>query len=206
MIGEVEKLPGKEEIEGKRKELVRTAVLLFERGLVSGADGNISLRLSGGRMLITPSGAGKGMLSPGQLLVQKFDGEVVEGEGRPTKEARMHSRIYEKRPEVKAIIHTHPPAATAFAVCGRTLPSNCLVEVGAVLGKMGLAPYEPAGSEELSAAVEAAAAEHDIIFLKNHGIITCAETMEKAFLQMDAVENAAKTIIYANIIGDIQTY
>lgn len=206
MIRKEEKLLEIEEIEEKRKELVKTAVLLFERGLVSGADGNISLRLSGGRMLITPSGAGKGMLSPGQLLVQKFDGEVVEGEGRPTKEAGMHIRIYEKRPEIKAVIHTHPPAATAFAVCGRTLPDNCLVEVGAVLGKMGLAPYKPAGSEELFHAVEAAAAEHDIIFLKNHGIITCAETMEQAFLQMDAVENAAKTIIYAGIIGDIQTY
>lgn len=93
-----------------------------------------------------------------------------------------------------------------FAVCGHTLPENCLVEVTAALGKIGLAAYAPAGSQKLKNAVEALATEHDIIFLKNHGVITCGKTIEKAFLQMDAVENAAKTLIYAKMTGSIETF
>lgn len=192
--------------ENQRELLCRTAALLFERGLVSGADGNISMRLPHDRMLVTPSGVGKGILGPQVLLVQDFDGKVLEGSLKPTREAAMHSKIYEKRPDIHAVIHTHPPAATAFAVCGQVLPKDCLTEVGAVLGKMGLAPYAPAGSLELAEAVEELAADYDIMFLKNHGIITCGSDLNRAFLLMDSLENAAKTLIYAKMAGTIQPF
>lgn len=192
--------------EDERELLCRTAALLFDRGLVSGADGNISMRPSQNRMLVTPSGVGKGMLTPDMLLMQDFDGKVLEGSLKPTREAAMHSKIYERRPEIHAVIHTHPPAATAFALCGQVLPEDCLIEVGAVLGKMGLAPYAPAGSLELAEAVEELAADYDIIFLKNHGIITCGSDLNRAFLLMDSLENAAKTLIYAKMAGTIQPF
>lgn len=188
------------------RELCNVAALLFQKGLVSGADGNISIRLSEETMLVTPSGTGKGMLTEDMLLVQDFEGTVIKGTGKPTREAVMHSRIYQKRPDIAAIIHTHPPAATAFALCGKVLPEDCLVEVGAVLGTMGMVPYAPAGSVELAENVGAQAGEHDIIFLKNHGIITCATDINKAFLLMDALENAAKTLLYARVLGEIQPF
>lgn len=188
------------------RELCNVAALLFQKGLVSGADGNISIRLSRDTMLVTPSGTGKGMLTEEMLLVQNFDGTVIKGTGKPTREAAMHSSIYQRRPDMAAIIHTHPPAATAFAICGQTLPDDCLVEVGAVLGTMGMVPYAPAGSAKLAENVGLQASEHDIIFLKNHGIITCAKDINKAFLLMDSLENAARTLLYARVLGKIQPF
>lgn len=190
----------------KREELCRIAKMLYDQGLVSGTAGNISVRLEDCTMLITPSGVHKGMLRPEQLIEQKFDLTIVSGSGRSTKEAAMHSRIYELRPDVGAVIHTHPAAATAFAVCGKVLPDNCLVEVNAVIGKMSLAGYAPAGSKELAAEVEKVIGESDVLFLQNHGIITCGKDLMTAFNKMESVENAARTIVMATILGDVKTY
>lgn len=193
-------------MQNHKSELCRIAALLFQRGLVSGADGNLSLRLSEDTMLITPSGICKGMLEPEMLIVQKLTGEVISGTYKSTKEAIMHGKIYQSRPDISAIVHTHPAAATAFAVCGNVLPNNSLVEVGAVIGEMRLVEYEKAGSLALAEAVERQVKEADILFLQNHGIITCADDLKKAFVKMDAVENAAKTLVMAKVLGEIKTF
>lgn len=185
----------------EKEELCRIAGLLFERGLVSGADGNISMRLKDDQMLITPSGVCKGFLKPDMLLIQKFDTQVIEGTLRSTKEAAMHGNIYRVRPDIGAVIHTHPAAATAFALCRQTLPAGCLVETEAVLGRMALVEYAPAGSTALAHAVEEQAEAADILFLANHGIITVGHDLEAAFSRMDAVENAARTLWFAGIKG-----
>lgn len=189
-----------------REKLCETARLLYERGLVSGTDGNISARVSEDTMLITPSGVSKRELEPGLLILQKFDGTVVSGKGKSSREAGLHAGIYCIRPEIGAVVHTHPAAATAFAVCGQTLPDNCLVEVPAVIGRMGLAGYAPAGSEKLVEEVKAAVAENDVVFMQNHGVITCGKDLTAAFNKMDAVENAAKTICYARLIGKVREF
>ena len=122
-----------------REKLCETARLLYERGLVSGTDGNISVRASEDAMLITPSGVSKRELEPASLIVQKLDGTIVSGRGKSSREAKLHAAIYRIRTEIGAVVHTHPAAATAFAMCGQTLPDNCLVEVPAVIGKIALA-------------------------------------------------------------------
>lgn len=104
-------------LEGRR-EICRICAMLSEKNLVSGKDGNISVRAGEDEMLITPSGVCKAFLSPEMILLQGFDGRVLEGSLRSTKEAGLHASIYERRPGVNAIVHTHPAAATAFAVCG----------------------------------------------------------------------------------------
>lgn len=189
-----------------RAKLCETAHLLYERGLVSGTDGNISARVSEEAMLITPSGVGKRELEPELLILQKFDGTIVSGKGKPSREAGLHAGIYRIRPEIGAVVHTHPAAATAFAVCGQTLPDNCLTEVPTVIGRMGLAGYAPAGSAKLAEEVEEAAAESDVVFMQNHGIITCGKDLTAAFNKMDAVENAARTICYARLIGTVREF
>ena len=98
-------------------------------------------------MLITPSGVGKRELEPASLIVQKLDGTIVSGRGKSSREAKLHAAIYRIRTEIGAVVHTHPAAATAFAMCGQTLPDNCLVEVPAVIGKIALAGYAPAKCE-----------------------------------------------------------
>ena len=97
-------------------------------------------------------------------------------------------------------------AATAFAVCGKVLPDHCLIEVKTVIGRIGLAGYAPAGSEKLAEEVKREAADADVIFLQNHGVITCGTSPMAAFNRMDAVENAAKTILMAKLIGEIKYF
>ncbi len=172
------------QIQKGREEICRISAMLFAKGLVSGKDGNISVRIAADEMLVTPSGVCKAFLEPEMILRQRFDGTVVEGELRSTREAGMHSRLYELRPEIGAIVHTHPAAATAFAVCGEELPQDILLEVPALLGKTAVAGYAPAGSRELIAEVE-----------------KCSDLAD-AFARMDAAENAARTIIYARLLGE----
>ena len=144
----------KEEIVEDKKELLcRIAGLLFQKGLVSGKDGNISIKTGEDEMLITPSGICKGFLTPDMIIRQRFDGTIIEGSLKSTREAGMHSRLYELRPDIGAVVHTHPAAATAFAVCGRKFPENWLLEVPALIGKIGIAGFAPAGSAELVAEV-----------------------------------------------------
>ena len=95
------------QIQKGREEICRISAMLFAKGLVSGKDGNISVRISADEMLVTPSGVCKAFLEPEMILRQRFDGTVVEGELRSTREAGMHSRLYELRPEIGAIVHSH---------------------------------------------------------------------------------------------------
>lgn len=176
---------------------------LFDRGLVAGADGNISIRLNGNTMLITPSGICKGVLQPEQILVQSFDGTILEGSLNSSKESRMHIALYKNRTDTGAIIHTHPPYATAFAACGKPIPLNVVIELPALLGETTVAGYARPGSEQLAEEV-LNHASRDIILLQNHGVIIQSSDLMTAFIKMDALENAAKTIIYANNIGCIQ--
>lgn len=189
-----------------REKLCEIAALLYERGLVSGTDGNISVRVSEDAMLITPSGLNKRELRPELLICQRLDGAIVSGTGKSSREAQLHAGIYCVRPEIGAVVHSHPAAATAFAVCGQTLPENCLIEVPTVIGRINLAGYAPAGSVELADRVKRAAADSDVIFMQNHGIITCGKDLTAAFNRMDAVENAARTICCAKLIGGIREF
>lgn len=187
--------------EPEKEALCLTAANLYSRKLVSGTDGNISLRAGSNHFLITPSGVNKGSLDPSLLLLMDLEGNQIEGTGITSKETGMHCEIYRTREDIGGIIHTHPPAATAFAVCGLTLPQNLLIEVPLLLGKMEAIPYAPPGSLELSLLVKKAIPLHDILFLTNHGIITCAGTLSAAFNKMDALENAAQTILNARILN-----
>lgn len=187
----------------ERTKIINICKRLEGRGLVSGRDGNISLRAGDSAMYVTASGVNKGMLTEEAVLLQGFDGYVLEGTLRSTREAALHSRIYMERSDVNAIIHTHPPYATAFACMGKTLPTDVLTEVSAIIGKMALAPYALPGSKALVDSLDGLIADSNVIFLMNHGIIVMGTDMEAAYDTMDALENAAKTIMMAKLVGGI---
>ena len=178
--------------EKERAQLCALCRRLFDRKLVSGADGNVSLRLPDDAMLITPSGVCKGILEPEQLLVQGFDGEVREGTLRSTKEAGMHAGIYRNNPKAAAVLHTHAAYATAFANLGG-LPDDVLVEVPVLLGRPALVGYARPGSAQLAEQV-AANAENPVILMQNHGA-------EQAFAVLDGLENAAQSIAVSLLLG-----
>lgn len=188
--------------EKEKLELMNICHLLYERNLVTASDGNISVRISEEHILLTPSGRNKGMLQKEEILVLDGNGNTIQGEGRASKEYPMHKEIYRRRQDVKAVVHTHPVYATAFALAGKNLPDNYLIESRMMLGRTALADYAAPGTPALAAAAARYAEECNAILLRNHGALTLGKNLMDAFQKMEVMESIAKTIILSRLIGE----
>ncbi len=187
--------------EAEKKELAVICKLLYDRNLVAASDGNISVRLNDRHLLITPSGKNKGFLHPEEMIVIDMDGNVIEGKGKASREYPMHRTIYMERSDVNAVVHTHPVYATAFAMTGQNIPDNYLIESRVALGKVGLAPYAPAGSLQLAENIRPFVKDCNAVLLMNHGAIAYGESLMSAYNKMEVLETVAKTIIVSQKIG-----
>ncbi len=187
----------------QRMEIVEMFRKLDELGLTVGRSGNISLRAPDDPkiFLITPSGLVKRKLNPEDILIVDSDLEILEGERNPSVESPTHFAIYEKRPEVRAIIHTHSIHATAFAVVHKPIPPILEETVYLIGGEVKVAAFAQAGSDKLAKNVINALENKKAVLLANHGIISCGITLEDAFEVLQCVERTAKVYILARLIG-----
>jgi L-fuculose-phosphate aldolase len=174
---------------------------MYSRGHVVANEGNISVRLDEYQILVTPSGKCKGRLAMDDLLVTDLSGDVVRGAGRPSSEMLMHLLFYRSRPDVRAICHAHPPTATGFATAGRSLEEPVLPEVIVGLGSIPLASYGTPGTWEVCAGLEPLVHNYDAILLENHGVVTCGPDLEAAYQRMETVEQFAKVMLTAELLG-----
>jgi L-fuculose-phosphate aldolase len=193
-----------------RRQICAAGRALRELGFLPATAGNLSVRLSDGRILATPSGAGKGELEPGDLIRLRADGVPARGAGEAgrngtarhvSSEIAMHLRIYELRPDVRAVCHAHPPVATGFAVAGRALDSAALGEAAILLGAVPLAPYGPPGTQELAESVAPFVARANAVLLANHGVVTVGEDLRTAVQRMEIVEHSARVLLVAELAG-----
>jgi L-fuculose-phosphate aldolase len=192
----------KEPLETKRRrEICNVGRSMYRREYVVACEGNLSVRLDANRILVTPAGACKGLLTPEDLLITDLDGRVISGTGRPSSEMRMHLLFYQERPDVGAVCHAHPPIATGFAAAGRALDQAVLPEVVTDLGTIPLAPYGTPGTGELSAAIQPLVPDHDAILLENHGVVTCGRDLVTAFYRLETVEHFAQVLLTAETLG-----
>ena len=173
---------------------------LAERGLIAGAEGNIGVRLGTNRLLVTPRGRSKGTLVPDELVEVDLDGRPLRG-GEASTELLMHLAIFRARPDVQAVVHAHPPTATGFATAGLGLDCDCVPEMMANLGSIPLVPYGMSGTAELGGQMAPYIAAHDALLLANHGAVTMGVTLEQAHLRMESVEQAAKILLTARLLG-----
>ena len=187
--------------ERMRHELVRFGLMLHEAGFVAATDGNLSVRLEDGRVMITPTGFSKGMMQPDDMVIVDLTGRKLQGTHNASSEAEMHLAIYEERPDVKAVVHAHPCTATAFACNGVALEEPICAEVVMTLGKVPLAPYATTGTPELSRSIRPFIQSHQAILLANHGVVTYGEDLLSAYLKMEAVEHFAKVTLASRQIG-----
>ncbi len=128
-------------MEQDRETLCQVCLLLYQRGYVVSNDGNVSVRIGEDQVLITPSGVSKGRLTPDMLVVCDLEGRVLAGHLHPSSESAMHLLVYRERPDVGAVVHAHPPAATAFSICRRPLAQHYLTETISGLGEVPVAPF-----------------------------------------------------------------
>jgi L-fuculose-phosphate aldolase len=185
----------------RRRDICKVGRWMYQRGLVVACEGNLSVRLDSGRILVTPSGACKGRLAPKDLLITDLSGMVVYGTGQPSSELQMHLLYYRSRPDVRAVCHAHPPTATGFAAAGRALEGAVLPEVVVGLGKIPLAPYGTPGTWELCAGLEPLVPKHDAILLENHGVVTCGHDLDTAYQRLETVEHFARILLTAEALG-----
>lgn len=182
-----------------KKTIVRVARRLDQKGILTSTDGNISALLDDGGTLITPSGSCKGDLEPEQLVRLYRDGSPRAG--RPSSELALHRMIYAKRPDVRAIIHAHPPYATAYAVAGIALDQPILSEAILTLGKVPVASYAMPTAEELARSVEQLVTHHDAVLLRFHGAVCFAKDIEQAGYLMETLEHVARIDFIRRALG-----
>lgn len=184
-----------------RREVCILGRWMYERGFIVACEGNVSVRLSDGRILTTPTCMNKGMLEPDDLVVVDADGRHLDGDRKTSSEVLMHLLIYRMRPDVQAICHAHPATATGFAVAGRALDQALLPEVVIGLGKIPLVRYATPGTPELSMAIEPYVEHYDALLLANHGAVTCGPDLLTAFYRMETVEHTARITLAAENAG-----
>jgi len=183
------------------REICRAGRRLAERGLIAGSDGNIAARCGADRVLVTPTGRDKGELAPGDLVEVDLAGRVVRGPGKPSTELDMHLVIFAQRADVWGIVHAHPPVATGFAVAGKMLGDGSLAEVVTQFGMVPIVPYGAPGTPELGERVRPFAREHDALLLANHGAVTLGPTVEAACYRMESLEQSARILLVARLLG-----
>lgn len=192
-------------IESFRNTLIEVGNRVYQKGWVASNDGNISMRISPDRYLITPSGVSKGGLTPEMILFVDEEGHTLEGKGRVSTEWRMHQKVYERRPEIGGVVHTHAPYSTAFAVAGKPLDQPVLPELVYHLGGVPLVPYYLPGSGALYDGIDPYVGKANALLLKNHGLVTYGIDIWAAFYCHESVEHAARIQMLAKIIGKMDT-
>ena len=184
-----------------RQSLVRFGRMLHAQGFVAATDGNLSARLDSERVIVTPTGFSKGMMSTGDMVIVDMSGKKLGGSCNASSEIAMHLTIYAMRPEVGAVVHAHPCSATAFASAGMALDEPLCSEVVIALGTVPLAPYATTGSTELSDSLRPFIRDHEAILMANHGVVSYGEDILHAYLKMELVEHYAKIVLATRQLG-----
>lgn len=186
------------EINRVRDEICRVGASLFERGLTAGSSGNISVRLSDGGWLMTPTNASLGALDPDRLSLFDASGQLVSGDA-PTKEAFLHFSMYGERTDAGAVVHLHSSHATAVSILRDIDPQDVLPALTAYyvmrIGRLPLVPYFAPGDPELAHAVKALASRHHAVLLANHGPVVAGTSLANAQYATEELEETAKLFL-----------
>ena len=176
---------------------------IFEAGMVAANDGNISVRLSDNEFLCTPTGVSKGFMDPECICKVDAQGRVLEANGsyRPSSEMKMHMRVYEKRPDAGAVVHTHAPYATSFAIAGIPLSQPIMTEAVVSLGCVPIAPYGTPSTEEIPDSIEKYLPYYDAVLLESHGVLTWSVDLIAAYMKMESVEFYARLLYQTKMLG-----
>lgn len=184
------------------EQIVEVCRLMHQRGYIAAGDGNVSVRIGDRRILVTPSGARKGFLSPKDMVLCDLDGAPVRGEkGRPSSETMMHTLIYRERPEINAVVHAHPPCAIAHTIAGVGLDSPLMPEVYCELGEIVTIPYTTPTTTEVPDKLREYLSCRVALIMERHGSITMGDTLAKAYDRLEVLEHTARISMMANSLA-----
>lgn len=187
-----------------RREIVLFGGALHQRGYVAAMDGNLSVRLDDRHILATPTSMCKGMMKASDLVIVDTEGRHVSGRRNVSSEIAMHVLIYKLRPDVRGIVHAHPPTATGFAAAGMALNQPLVCEVVIGLGSIPLAKYGTPGTPELTSGLEPLIPQYDAILMSNHGVVAYGVDLHSAYMKMETVEHFAQISLVTHLLGKQQ--
>lgn len=192
-----------------RDEIVRVCRLAWEKDLVAASDGNASIRLGPDRVLVTPSGLSKGFLSAADVVLTDMDGKPVQSfyrgdaKRKPTSEIILHLEVYRQRPDVRAVLHAHPPIATAFSIAGVSLAQCVLPEVIVNLGSIPTTAYATPSTVEGAEVIRDLIHDYDALILDRHGTVTVGPSLFDAYMKLEKVEHLASITLTARQLGRV---
>ena len=186
-----------------KKEICEVGQKLWAKGFVAANDGNISVKISENEYYCTPTGVSKGDLTPDMIIKVDRDGKKLEGKLNPSSEIKMHMRVYRERPDVTAVVHAHPPVATAFTVADIDLDQYILPEAVLTIGDVPTCDYGTPSTMEIPDSLDPYIQDHDAFLLRNHGALTVGCNLQKAFFVMEEVEFNAVICKHAMDLGAV---
>src|SRR5262245_18992798 len=179
---------------------------LYNRGFAAANDGNITVRLNEKEILCTPTMVSKGFMKPEDICKVDYDGKQLAGTKRRTSEVLLHLVVYKIRPDVNAVVHCHPPHATAFAVAQEPIPKCVLPEVEVFLGEVPIAKYETPGGQKFADTIAPYVKDCNTILLANHGTATFGPTLENAYFNSEIIDAYCRILILSKLLGRVNYF
>jgi len=187
-----------------RKQIIEIGRLCYQRNLLVAMDGNLSVRLPSGNILCTKAGCHKGFLTDDDLVVIDIHGKQLRGAGRPTSEMAMHLACYRARPDIKAVVHAHPPLSVAFTIANVSMAHCVLPEVVLTLGVVPTLKYETTGTQILAQKVGEAIVNHNAVLMDRHGAVCVGKDLITAFCNLETMEHTALITKTARDLGGVK--
>lgn len=187
-----------------KEEMCEIGRRIWHKGYCAGNEGNHSVRIGENRFLCTPTGISKGFLKPDDICTVDIEGKQLAGKRKRTSEMLMHLAIYKARPDVKAVVHSHPPHATAFAIAGVELPTCIHPEAEVFLGQVRTAKYVTPGDTRLGESLLPYVKDSNTILLQNHGTVTFSTSLEDAYYKLEIVDAYSRILLLAKQVGSIR--
>jgi len=191
----------------KLKELIcEIGRRVYGKGFAAANDGNLSIRVGENEVLCSPTMICKGFMSPDDICAVDLEGNQIAGQKKRTSEILLHLAIMKARPDVKAVVHCHPPHATAFAVAGEPIPQCVLPEVEVFMGEIPIAPYETPGTQKFADTVLPFLKGTSCVILRNHGTVSFGKTLEEAFWKTEILDSYCRILMLAQQLGRVNYF
>jgi L-fuculose-phosphate aldolase len=187
-----------------REQMAEIGRKIWLKGFCAGNEGNHSYRLSEDRVLCTPSLISKGNLKPDDMCIVDMTGKQISGKRKRTSEILLHLAIYTERPDVRAVIHSHPPHATAFAIADIELPTCIHPEAEVFLGPVKTAKYVTPGDTRLGESIKPYVKDSNTILLGNHGVVCYGPDLEDAYYKLEIVDAYARILLLTKQLGSVK--
>lgn len=186
-----------------KEEICDIGRRIYAKGFAAGNDGNISFRLGPNEVLCTPTLVSKGFMKPADLCIVDMEGNQLDGGRKRSSEILLHLTIMKERPDVNAVVHCHPPHATAFAVAREPIPQCVLPEVEIFLGEVPITRYETPGGQKFADTVKPFVKHANVMILANHGTVSCGETVERAYWWTEILDAYCRILMLAKDLGRV---